>query len=264
MSLLARLDERTPAAARSLPDFLIIGTQKGGTTSLFRYLSDHPQVAPGRKKEIRFFDKRFHRGVDWYRAHYPPRWRRHLYRATRARRLVTGEATPTYLYWPAAPVRVRAVVPNVRLVALLRDPVARAYSHYHHGVRAGREPRTFGVAVEEEIEGIERGDPPAKFAYVARGLYARQLERWWSVFPREQLQILASEDLYKDPDRVVADVCGFLGIRPPGPAGRRRRAYNRHPYERADAATWDRLTEFFRDENRTLFERLGREFAWSP
>lgn len=263
MKVLARLEQRAPARARSLPDFLIIGAQKGGTTSLYRYLCAHPQVAPAAKKEIRFFDLNFRRGADWYRAHFPPRWRMRLDRLAQRRRIVTGEATPTYLFVQKAAERVHGLIPDVRLIALLRDPVARAYSHYHHVVRKGLESRSFADAVEAEIEGIDRGDRRAKHPYVARGLYLPQLERWWTRFPAEQLRIVAAEDLYSEADRVVREVCEFLAIRPPPPRGGERRAHNRHEYERADADTWERLTEYYRRANLALFERLGREFPWT-
>ena len=123
---------RRHALARALPGLLVLGTQRGGTTSLYRWLADHPQVHPPLDKEIQFFSVEWSRGIDWYRCHFGP---------TGDGRL-NYEASPYYLYHPCAPVRAASVVPKAKLIALLRDPVSRAWSHYHHNLRLGLESLT--------------------------------------------------------------------------------------------------------------------------
>ena len=127
------------ASARRLPDFLVIGAQRAGSTSLFAQLCEHPGVAAPSHKEIHYFDLQSFRGLRWYRSHFPP--------AGRSRGRITGEASPYYLFHPAVPARVAEALPDVRLVALLRDPVARAYSQYQLSVRDGHETLGFEEAL---------------------------------------------------------------------------------------------------------------------
>src|SRR6188508_2786047 len=200
---------------RILPSFLIIGAQRAGTTSLFRYLLAHPDVAGPSGgdaavwwvKETHFFDEKFAKGVDWYRSFFPLAATRERYRK-RGHDLQAGEATPYYMFHPAVPARVAAALPDVRLIAILRDPVERAWSHYRHEIDLGYETLSFEDALaceDDRIAGEEerlRADPSAvSFAhqhhsYAARGRYLEQLERWWEVFPRERLLVIRSEDLH--------------------------------------------------------------------
>jgi hypothetical protein len=255
---------RATAAARPLPDFLIIGAQKAGTTALYAYLRRHPAITGPSWKEVSYFDRHFARGEAWYRGNFPNR--------IRARGKLVGEASPSYVFHPLGPERVRALVPEARLVALVRNPVDRALSHYHHEVALGREPLSFEDALaaeEERLRGEEErlAADPGYFsrawwshAYKARGRYAEQLERWLAVFPREQLLILPSEDLGAEPERTHARVLDFLGAAP-----HRLDAYPRvyeRRYEAMNADTRERLAAEFKAPNRRLYELLGRDLGW--
>lgn len=247
-----------------LPDFLILGTQKGGTTSLYRWLAEHPGFRAARTKEVHYFDNRFDRGTGWYRGHFPPLWRR-------GRGTITGEATPSYLFAPSVPARVAATLPHARFVVLLRDPVKRAYSHYHHNVRMEREPRSFADAVAEEVgaldaEPVPDGDEPSRFrrnAYVERGLYARQLERWEEAVGRDRLRVEFSERLFSAPTEVLTEIAEFLGLRPfAWERTETRRAHNRYPYDPIDPAVAAELAAWYRPHDDRLAARLGRALPW--
>jgi hypothetical protein len=253
---------RATARRRPLPDFLVIGAQKAGTTALYAYLRWHPGITGPSWKEVSFFDRHWWRGEAWYRGHFP----------LRAGGRLVGEASPSYLFHPLAPERVRGLVPDVRLVALLRDPVARAYSQYQHEVALGREPLSFEEALAAEhdrVRGeVERllADPRAfsrawwDHTYAARGLYAEQLERWFAVFPREQVLVVRTEDLGERPAETYAEILGFLGAAP--------HALEEYPrvFERAYAPmapeTRAALGERFAEPNRRLEELLGRTLGW--
>ena len=263
---------RATARWRPLPDFLVIGGQKCGTTALYAYLRWHPQITGPAWKEISYFDRHYGRGEAWYRGQFPSRpWLRLT--GGRSRRLpLVGEASPSYVLHPHAPARVRELVPDVRLVVLLRDPVDRALSHYNHEVALGREPLSFEEALEREPERLdgelERLGDTSYFShawwdhtYLARGRYAEQLERWLAVFPREQLLVLASERLRADPARTYAHVLEHLGASP----------YDlpRYPsiFEREYAPmaeeTRRRLEEAFAPHNERLYALLGEDLGWS-
>jgi hypothetical protein len=262
---------------RLLPDFLIIGAAKSGTTSLYRYLVQHPHVRRARRKEIRFFDREYAQGENWYRAHFPLALRKR-WETVRRGGFATGEASPSYLYYPHAPKRARAVVPAAKLIAILRNPVDRAYSQYRHKVRKGIEPLTFEQALEAEPERTRgerermladetyRGAALFHFGYLDRGLYAEQLEAWLAHYPRERLRVVRAEDLFTDPAAVILATTDFLGLAPHDP-----RAYIRY-FERHNAdgpgsdpiapAMRAQLQAHFAAPNERLYELLGRDFGW--
>jgi hypothetical protein len=272
---------------RILPSFLIIGTQRAGTTSLFYYLHRHPDVrrpsagdgSVDWPKELHFFDEKFPRGLDWYRSFFPLSAARRVARL-RGRDMVTGEATPYYLFHPAVPERVVATLPDVRLIALLRDPIERAYSHHQLMYRTGREELSFDDAVmaetqrladaEDHILGGSGETPTAPghrrhrhhrhHSYLSRGLYAEQLERWFAHFPREQLLVLRAEDFVARPTDVYSEVLEFLGLHPWLPKNFRNR--NLGSYAPIEPALRARLEEHFAKPNARLADLLGRDLGW--
>lgn len=264
--------------ARILPSFLIIGAQRGGTTSLFHALRRHPDVkgpTTGEdfvrlRKEVHFFDQRYDNGVDWYRSFFPLELRRRLARL-RGRDLVAGESTPYYLFHPQVPARVAETLPDVKLVAILRNPVERAYSHYQHRRRAGREPLSFAEAIAAEDRRLRGGDELILVdrryrrhhfhrAYFRRGLYAEQLERWLAHFAREQLLVLRSEDFFERPGDVYAETLEFLGLRP-WPRGDFSHR-NKASYAPIDPGLRAELEERYAEPNARLAELVGRDFGW--
>jgi Sulfotransferase domain len=265
------------ARQRQLPDFLIIGTKRGGTTSLFKYLIQHPEVAPifpsvQGIKDVRFFDSNFGKGVVWYRSHFPLRFHRLYAERVKKRRLVAGESTPYYLFHPHAAGRAYQVVPHARLIVLLRNPVDRAYSHYKDEVKTGRETMTFEEAIQQEPMRLKSewtrilNDPGYRsfalehHSYLAHGIYADQLKRWFSVFSPDQVAIFRSEDFYADPTNVYRQVLTFLGLTPwELPAYER---YNFLPSADMNPRTRDELTRYFAPHNRRLHELLGVDMAW--
>ncbi len=256
---------RATTSLRTLPNFLVIGVMKGGTTSLFNYLSRHPQVNPPFRKEIKFFDIHYPQGLNWYRAHFP--LRRKMGAGT-----VTGEATPYYIFHPLAAQRVAKTLAPVKLIALLRNPVDRAYSHYNHMVRVGREPLSFEEALEKEEERLAgevekiMADPMYStfkhlhYSYKARGRYAEQLKHWLGFFPHEAMLILSSEELYTSPAEAYRKVIEFLGLSPWEPKD--FRAFKQGAYEDMPPESRRRLAAYFKPYNEELCDTLGIDFHW--
>jgi hypothetical protein len=255
------------APLRGLPSALIIGAQKGGTTSLFNYLLQHPSVLPPLRKEVHYFDFNYSHGVRWYRGHFP-------YAARLGRGSLTLEGSPYYLVHPLVPQRVAQLLPDVKLIALLRNPVDRALSHYQHEVRGGRESLSFEEALAREPERLaeeERRlqDEPNyysynhhRYSYVRRGLYLEQLRRWAKHFPRAQLLVLSSERLFRDPVGTTALVQQFLGLETQ--PLRIDRPFVQREYNRNLPPEWRaKLATFFEPHNRGLFQWLGEEFDWA-
>jgi hypothetical protein len=253
----------------SLPDFLIIGTQKGGTTFLYHLLRQHPYVEPAARKEIHFFDsRRFKKGIDWYRSHFP---RQHW---ENGRRVITGEASPYYLYHPLAAQRAAKIVPQARLITMLRNPVDRAFSDYQHRVRQGSEVLSFEQAIEVEEERLQgekekilanasyRGRNHRRHSYLARGVYVDQLSEWHKFFDRDQMLVLRSEDFFERTVDSVNLVVDFLGLQeweivfPP------EHYRNEGGYEQMNPSTRQRLREYFEPHNERLYEYLSVDFGW--
>lgn len=275
-SFLGRLPRGSHMALLSrtkLPDFLIIGAQKAGTTSLASYLAAHPCVAPAKRKEIHFFDLAYENGVDWYRSQFPTSRKVRLKALFRGRPLLSGDATPYYLRDPRAPSRAHNVVPKARIIVMLRDPVDRAYSHYHHEIRLGRESLSFEEAVaaeESRIAGEGQRllrDPRyvsenyAHFTYLKRGLYAEQIRAWLEYFPCEQVLILSSEQMFENPAEEYRRVLRFLRL----PKLELASYPVEYPgkYQAMKAATRERLSEYFAPHNRSLRDYLDSKWRGS-
>ena len=198
----------TEGAARTrLPDFLIVGEMRCGSTTLWELLSRHPRVFFPSEKELHFFDNRngsWDAGVDAYAGHF----------ASALADQLCGEATPDYLFHDDACGRIRATVPDARLLVILRDPVARAWSHYWHNVRRGRETLSFDAALAAEATRLAGGDADvrAHFSYVARGHYVESLRRYEQAFGRDALCVVFLEELTAKPGPAMRAVCAHLGL----------------------------------------------------
>jgi hypothetical protein len=248
---------------RALPNAIIIGAMKAGTTHLYNLLSRHPDVSVSLRKEVSFFDQRFGRGLGYYRAWFPLR--------SRCRSIVL-EASPRYLMHPQCCERIALHLPRARLIALVRDPVKRAYSHFQHMVRRGSEKRTFAEALADERRLLQSDAPSLAdydnkysrlrvHSYLTRGMYADQLARYFACFPREQIVVLPSEQLFTAPDESLALACRHLGIAtiPAAEFGPSNSGGN---YSRMDPQTEGDLRAFFAPHNRRLYDLLGVDLGW--
>jgi Sulfotransferase domain len=265
---------RPTAGLRLLPSYLIIGAQRAGTTSLHRYLVQHPAVRTMlRTKGVHFFDTSYGRGMAWYASRFPTRAYGWYVRRRHGTGLVTGEASPYYLFHPHVPYRVAEHLPGVKLIVLLRDPVARAYSHFQHETARGFETLSFEEAVDAEpqrlaaeLERMRREPLYNSFAhqhhsYLARGLYHDQLATWWSRFPREQFLVLSSERFFAEPDRTFAQALDFLDLPAFTPPTYER--HNAYDYRQLSDSVRRRLVDHFQEPNRRLYAALGEDLGWS-
>ena len=178
----------------SLPNFLVIGARRAGTSLLHhKILGTHPEIyVPVQRKETHYFDLYYERGVEWYRSYFPSDEAAGRFRAI-------GEVTPDYLASEEAPGRIHQLLPECRLIAILRNPVEQAWSDYRHRRRSHDERRDFRTFIE---------DPAA----LSGGLYHRHLERYLALFRREALLVLLYEELVRDPARELGRLTSFLGV----------------------------------------------------
>jgi hypothetical protein len=265
------------------PEFLIIGAKRGGSTSFYFDLLQHPGVAAlfprpdhlpkgEATKGIHFFDQNAFRGERWYRGHLPSSSVRARQARDAGRPVVTGEASPYYLFHPAAADRAAAMLPDTKIIAVLRDPVLRTFSHWKERRRNNREELDFAAALA--AEDVRIGDAearlvadPAYYSYEHEQLsYARQSEydtalaRWYARFPADRILVLASEDYYADPRTALAQAFDFLGLpQVDVPTGDVRNAAEG---AELDPQIAEQLAERFAPHNERLAALTGRSFPW--
>jgi len=201
----------------TLPNFLIIGAAKSGTTALYRYLYDHPQIFMSERKELHYFSypetSKLTRGPDVYqRISVSTLDEYKSYFAEVKGQTAIGEASPTYLYFPACALRIKKTLPGVKLIAILRNPVERAYSAFMHAVRDGWEPLTdFSAALAQEQDRIRNGWEIV-WHYTQAGFYHQQLTHYYELFDASRLKVLLYDDLVDDPVNFYKAVTRFLGV----------------------------------------------------
>ncbi|MEU5567049.1 sulfotransferase family protein [Micromonospora musae] len=261
---------------RPLPDFLIIGTKRGGTTSLWNYLVQHPLVPrlfpAWNTKASHYFEENWRRGEPWYRSHFPTQRQRETLASRHGGPARVGEAAPLYMFHPLAAQRVAALMPSVRLIVLLRDPVERAYSHWKERRTHGIEPLDFAdaLAAEEERIAGERERLIAEpeyhserhdwYTYRARGRYLEHLEPWLARFDPDQFLFLPSENLYRDARATYRRTLDFLGL--PHHDLPEFKVYNDRRSAPLDPEVREELTAYYQPHNDALRRRLGLDLDW--
>jgi hypothetical protein len=246
---------------QSVPDYIIIGAQKCGTTALQRYIGNHPFVCNPSRKELNFFDNSYHKGIDWYISQFPVMSKR--------RHFITGEASPYYLFKPGVAEKIAGFKNNMKLIVILRNPVDRAYSQYWHEVRRGRIETSFEDHIVKELHFQEEGKHEfgatsmetihRRYLLLARGRYAEQLERWFKHFQKDQFLFLQMLHLYKNPERTMQSVFNFLGL------DFYSSLFERLPdktasYPPLSSETWIKLNSFYAEHNLRLHHLTGINF----
>lgn len=250
----------------SKPAFIIIGAQKAGTTGLFAMLSKHPQLKHPSDKELHYFDgaKIPYGDRNAYHSHFPLPF-------ALSPDKVTYEATPSYLYHPECAKRIHAYAPEMKLIAILREPVSRAYSSWNMYrsflesdnayYRSVSDARSFEQAIDDELQLIGKGSDDRGKGYIARGFYAEQLERYYGCFPSDQLKVLDYRDLRDEPQKVIGEVCDFIGID----------AKVKLPVMEANKSTYnsrlengiiEKLQPVFKPMNERLYTLIDRDLGW--
>lgn len=261
------------ARLRMDPTFIMVGASRCGTTSLFQALSAHPQVLrPPVNKGVRYFDLNYPRGMDWYRGHFPVREIAQRRSRTDAP-VLAFEASGYYIYHPLAVPRIAQELPQVKIVAMLRDPVERAFSAWKHESARGFEWEPFGRALDLEddrlLGEVERmaADPTYEsfchrhHSHRSRGEYDTQVERIYAHFPREQVHVVQSEAFFAEPGRELARLLQFLELDPFEPASFDQ--VNARPSAPMGLAARAALERHFTPHDARLADLLGEPLRWS-
>ena len=251
------------STSRVLPNFIINGTVRSGTTSLYYNICEHPSVLSADYDEIGFFDSNYHLGLNWYRSMFPTKKKMNdLKKKTGFS--ITGEDTPFYFWKKEACERIFKLLPDIKIISIFRNPVDRAYSNYNLGIRLKTEELSFEDSIEDEIKYLEkhsfRESIDRRRSYLSKGIYENQIQSWLEVFPRKQIHILSTEEMEKDPRETLLKVFKFLDI--PGYRITNPQKQKKSDYKKMNFKTRQRLLEYYRLHNEKFFGIIKQRFYW--
>ena len=257
------------SSVRVLPNFFVIGAGRTGTTSLYHYLNQHPCLTKSAYDELGYFDDNFHLGLNWYRSLFPTKFTQKKVES-KHKKFLTYDVTPQYIRRPWTARRISSYFPNAKLIAVLRNPVDKTYSHYNMSTVESNEKRSFEKIITKEIEEFQKTryedkddsyfSTVVEESYLARSFYQEQLEIWFKLFPKKQILIIKSEDLSNKTSKVLQDIFNFLML-----PEYEIQDISRHrvsSYSQMNSNVRKTLLEFFRPYNKRLYEFLGRDFGW--
>lgn len=257
-----------------LPDFLIIGFVKCGTTSMYQYLTQHPNIFSAKGKEIDYFDRLYQRGLNWYRVAFSFKIQKSFVKNFLKKDFITGEATPRYIEHVHALERIKKTLPNAKFIVLLRNPIDRAFSHYNMNMTSEYEYLTFEDALKREKQRIQGRYEKMKrienyyswdydlYGYLEHGVYIKNLKRWMNVFHREQFLILQTEEFKRNTSEVYNQALKFLNL--PTHNLEEYPLHKKIDYKtrKMKKETRKELSEYFKPYNKELYKFLGKNFHW--
>lgn len=252
---------------RPLPDFVVIGTQKSGTTSLYQYLNQHSKIKMALEKETHYFDLNYEKGTKWYRSLFP-------IVNKEKKGVIVGDNTPNYFFHPHVPERIHKLLPDAKLIVLLRNPTERAISNYFHDVKKKREKLSIMEALLAEDERTKDEYEKMKndknynsynainFSYKARGIYIEQLKRYEKYFSKNNILVLSSEELFSNPNEIMLKIYKFLGL----DVSTEKIDFTPHNIGikkgKVSDEVFEYLNKFYAKYNQDLYEHIGMDFGW--
>lgn len=256
-----------------LPDFYLIGAARSGTTSLYYSLIQHPSVYQTTGKEIHYFEKYYHLGLNWYRSFFPYRSNKFYVEKIQKKNFLTGDATPRYIDNPHIPKRVKQITPNSKFIVLLRNPIERAFSHYNMNIKNGYETLSFEKAIEHENDRIKNGYEKMlkngsysgdyfTYAYLERGKYAEKLKKWFEVFPKKFFIIKNSDDFFKKPETTYDEVLKFLQLSKWKLKKHLPQMVGKYQQNEIEPKVKKQLMEYFKPFNEKLYKLLEINYHW--
>jgi len=254
---------------RVIPDFLVIGAKRCGTTSLYQHLPEHPCISKSPHDNMGFFNDNFHLGVNWYKSFFPTTFTRKKIKS-KFGNFLAFDVTTKYMEEESTANNVYQTKPNMKIIIILRNPVDRAYSQYHLSVRQTAERRSFEDVVEENMnrlnkESHEHYEIKPRFSakednYLKKGLYALQLRYWLKIFPRENILIVSTEEFESNQQIIYNKIFEFLNISKFEVKNTKKMEKGNYPPMKSE--TRNLLLDYFRSHNHELFELINIKFDW--
>jgi len=251
------------SALRVLPDLIVIGVVRSGTTSLYHYLSQHPSIIKSAYDELGYFDSNYELGLNWYKSFFPSIFEKKKIKEKNGK-FLTYDVTPFYIYNQKAPQRIHQILPNSKLIVILRNPVDRSYSNYFLG-NQGKKFEEIIADEKESLNKIDKNNVDEYYNFVhtsmlARGFYAEQLENWYKIFSKDQILVIKSEEFATETNKIMNEIFNFLELPHYNIPDNSKK--NKIHYESMNKETRIDLIEFFRPYNKKLYSLIGRNFDW--
>lgn len=255
---------------RTLPDFIVIGAKRCGTTSLYHYLGLHPSIKKSSHDHLGFFDDNYHLGLQFYRSFFPTVFQQRSI-IKRTGKFLTYDVTSSYIQDSKNAVRIHSLFPEIKLIAILRNPVDRAYSEYNLHLRADNKMQDFEFYVNQEILEIEDDEKngvvgdlepftSGKKNYLRKGFYFEQLSPWFNLFPKKNIHIISTESLGEKPNEVLNGIFEFLGVT--HHQINTEKKHEKGNYKKMNDSTKELLQKFFVPRNKKLYDLIGMDFDW--
>ena len=251
------------SSSRVLPNFIIIGTVRSASTSLYYNICEHPSVLEAAYDEIGFFDSNFHLGINWYRSMFPTQKEMNKIRKE-TKFGITGEDTPFYFWKKEASQRIHEILPNIKLIVICRNPIDRAYSNYNLGLRKKTEELSFEEAIDTETKFMEnhtfRECLDRNRSYLIKGHYKKQLEIWYEIFSTKQIHIVSTEEMQDDPQKTLIDIYRFLDL--PDYNIKNPQRQKSAEYKKMNDETRKKLLDYYKPYNDEFFKIIQKKFEW--
>lgn len=265
--------------SRLLPDAIIVGNNKSASNTVFYNLIEHPQIKGSSRRENRFFDANYWRGVNWYRSYFPTKSSKKKFEKNNSKMIILDSSPTAYLH-PFAAQRVKKLLPNAKLIILFRNPVEHAYSLWFHRFRTKVESETFENCILHDQERFEETEKKwrndevrehtwknLRLSYVSDGLYFNHIEKWFSLFPKENFHCVNIDDLAKEPIVVLNKICTFLNLPEYHFDNYTKKNVNKEDkrkptYPPMNPETRKKLVEFYKPHNEKLESFLNMKFNW--
>lgn len=270
-NILQRKFHGVTAPLRTLPDFLVIGAKRCGTTSLYHYLGLHPSIKRSTHDHLGFFDDNFHLGLQFYRSFFPTVVEKRAC-LKKTGMFATYDVTSSYIQDPKTAKRIHDIFPQIKLIAILRNPADRAYSEYNLQLRSDPSMKDFEFYVKNEMVEIENDEKSGlvidaklfaagKKNYLRKGFYFEQFTPWFGLFPKDNIHIISTEQLGRNPDETMKDIFKFLGF--PDHQINTEKRHEKGNYKIMNDDTRESLQKFFEPRNKKLYELIGKNFVWN-
>ena len=269
-NLLERKYSGISAPFRVLPNFLVIGVGRGGTTSLYEYLGQHNCITKSAYDEIGYFDDNFHLGINWYRSMFPTTFHKKKIIAKYGN-FLTFEVTPWYIRKPWITERIQDIVKNVKIIAVLRNPIDRTYSHYHLALRDNTISKSFDEIVDQDIDILKKSSSldrdknyfnnVVQNSFLARSFYAEQLEHWFKIFNKKNILTVSSESLSKNTQNTLNIIFSFLNLNHQNIPNLEKMNVGKYPP--MSNTIHKKLFDYFYEYNEKLFDLIDERYDWN-
>ena len=248
---------------RTIPNFIVIGVKRCGTTTLYEQLSEHPCIEKSSHDNLGFFNNNFELGINWYKSHFVTNLRKREIERKYGQ-FATYDVTSSYIQKKKTAENIFKTLPNVKLIIILRNPTDRAYSEYNQNIIDENESREFIDLIKQEIKEIQNMEniefSSDKINLVKKGMYEKQISPWLEIFDRKQILIITTEEFGEKTTETYDKIFRFLEL--PEYKIKNKERHRKGAYKEMNVKTRKILDDFYEPYNKELFQKIEETFQW--